>query len=276
MNSISSQKFQAGIFDVSFLVNRIFYAQSANDSTTVTKVIKASFKAIQGIKKTFGLSQLYFCFDAPNNFRKSIYSEYKGNRDEKDPILEESLQEIYYFLYHALGLKCFKKEGYEADDLIASIRSQLTPDILTLVISGDKDLLQLADDTCSLIIGTGKVRFDIMDSAYVLNKFDIEPQYVSTYLALVGDSADNFPGIDGCGEKTAVKLIREYHNYDSIIENVDNIKNKRIRESIKLMNDPYLPKKLANLVYDIDLSFMNPTKDDELKKIYMTKYNLNY
>lgn len=269
-------RFEVGIFDVSFLVNRIFFAQSHNESTTVANVFKASLRAIKGIRSQFGLSRLYFCFDAPNNFRKGIYPKYKGQREEKDPILEESLIELYDFLYNGLGFNCFKQEGYEADDFIASIRNQISSNVNTLIISGDKDLLQLASPTCNLIIGTGKTRFELMNEAYVMNKFGIDSKHVSTYLALVGDSADNFPGIEGCGEKKAIKLIEEYETYENIINNVDNIKDKRIKAGINKLEDPLLPQKLANLVYDIDLSFITPQKDAQLKQIYMQKYNLNY
>jgi DNA polymerase-1 len=272
----NSDVYQFGIFDVSLLVNRIFYAQTANNPTTVEKLFKASLKAMKRIKTDMKIKKCFYCFDAPNNVRKLIYPLYKANRPEKDPVLAETLEILYDFFNNGLGLTCFKKEGHEADDFVASVRKQITMGHKTIILSADKDLLQLIDDECEMALGVGSTRYDLTNVASIRNKFGIEPRDISTYLALMGDKADNFPGVEGCGEKTAVKLIKEFGDYNSIIANVENISNKRIKKNILEMDDKYLPKKLADLVYDIDLSCCSSNKNLEIKNFYMQKFNLDY
>lgn len=279
MKNNNLEGYDYGLTDVSLIVNRIYYAQ---ENPTVESVFKSSLKAFQRINFEQKIKKTYYCFDGENNRRKIIFPEYKANRDKKNETLEKSINILFDFFNNGLGLTCFKKDGYEADDLIASLKYRITnnkkienPRII--ILSADKDLLQLLDDNCFMMIGVGADRYKLTTKEKVKLKYGIDPHYISTYLALMGDSADNFNGVDGIGPKTAVKLINEFGNYDSIIDNIDNIKSKSIKNKFLLMEDKYLPKKLAELVYDVDLkSSFSSSKNEEIKRYYMEKYNLNY
>lgn len=266
-------KYKYGFVDVSLLINRIFHAQG--ETATVESVFKAGLKAFKRNNLEQKIQTTFYCFDAPNNRRKIIYPEYKANRPPKNPILEEVFEILYDFFNNGLGLRALKKDGFEADDLIASLKVRLEGEHKMVIFSADKDLLKLLDDNCIMMLGVGFDKYKITTQEDVRRKFNINPDHISDYLALMGDKADNFPGIVGCGDKTAVKLINEFGDYNSIISNVQNIKNKTIKSNILKMDDMYLPKKLADLVYDVDLTF-NSSKNDEIKNHYMTKYNLDY
>mgnify|MGYP000100208137 CR=1 FL=1 len=273
----TEEGYDYGFVDVSLLINRIFYAQGANSNPTVESVFKAGLKAFKRINLEQKIQKTFYCFDAENNRRKIIYPEYKANRGPKDPVLEEALSIMFDFLNNGIGLTCLKKDGYEADDLIASLQSQIGGGKKTVILSADKDLLQLLDDNCVMMIGVGATKYDLMTKELVQQKYGIDPKFISTYLALNGDTADNFPGVDGVGPKTAVKLINEFGDYNSIIDNIDNISSKSVRKKFLAMEDKYLPQKLADLVYDIDLrSAYSSTKNENIKNHYMTTYNLGY
>jgi 5'-3' exonuclease len=266
-------KYKYGFVDVSLLINRIYHAQG--EDATVEKVLKAGLKAFKRNNLEQKVETTFYCFDAPNNRRKIIYPEYKANRPPKSPILEEVFDILYDFFNNGLGLRSLKVDGFEADDLIASLKVLLEGDYKTVIFSADKDLLKLLDDNCVMMVGVGADKYKTTTKEDVRNKYKINPEDISTYLALMGDKADNFPGILGCGDKTAVKLINEFGDYNSIIENVHNIKSKTIKSNILKMDDMYLPKKLADLVDDVEIKFTS-SKNKEIKDYYMSKYNLDY
>lgn len=172
-------------------------------------------------------------FDAGKaTFRTEMYSEYKANRSECP---EELLKQMPYFreFSEALGLLILQKKGFEADDILGTLTKKLQKDdIEVVVVSGDKDLMQL--------VGKGVTIWDTMrdiryDSAGVKDKMGVLPEKIVELLAVMGDSSDNVPGLKGAGPKTAVQLIEKYGEVENIIKNVKEIsEDKTIRNRQKI------------------------------------------
>jgi DNA polymerase-1 len=197
-------------------------------------------------------------FDAPGeNFRKAIYSEYKAHRPPMPPELAGQLAMVRTVI-EAFGLTTLEVSGFEADDIIATLAKLATAAGLEVVIcSSDKDLLQLCDANVS-ILDTMKNRR--LGPPEVREKWGVGPDQVGDVLALMGDSVDNVPGVDGIGPKTAVDLITKFGTLDALLERAHEVKGKRgealvaarelvrtSRELVRLREDVPLPKTLPEL-----------------------------
>lgn len=178
-------------------------------------------------------SKIAIVFDAgKKTFRNELYPEYKANRSECPP---ELLEQMPYFrdLSRALGLPVLECPGYEADDIIATLTSKLVKeDQRVVIVSGDKDLMQLVSDTVEMWDTMKDARYG---PAQVVEKFGVGPDKVTEILALMGDSSDNVPGVDGVGPKTATQLIQKYESAEGVIRSVQAIKeDKEIRNRAKI------------------------------------------
>ncbi|MDJ0793152.1 MAG: DNA polymerase I [Woeseiaceae bacterium] len=190
-------------------------------------------------------------FDAPGKtFRDELYAEYKANRPPMPDELRSQVQPILDAV-EAMGLPLLRIEGVEADDVIGTLCAKAEKqDLQVLVSTGDKDLAQLVTDKVTLINTMNDTR---MDRDAVKAKFDVYPEQIIDYLALVGDSSDNIPGVPKVGPKTAAKWLNEYDTADGIVENGDAIKGK-IGESLRDNVDSLrLSKELATIKTDVDL-----------------------
>ncbi len=190
-------------------------------------------------------------FDAPGKtFRDDLYAEYKANRPPMPDELRSQVQPILDAV-EAMGLPLLRIEGVEADDVIGTLCARAEKqDLQVLVSTGDKDLAQLVTDRVTLINTMNDTR---MDRDAVKAKFDVYPEQIIDYLALVGDSSDNIPGVPKVGPKTAAKWLNEYDTADGIVENGDAIKGK-IGESLRDNVDSLrLSKELATIKTDVDL-----------------------
>jgi DNA polymerase-1 len=197
-------------------------------------------------------------FDAPGeNFRKALYSEYKAHRPPMAPELAGQLAMVRTVI-EAFGLTTLEVPGFEADDIIATLAKVATTAGLEVVIcSSDKDLLQLCNADVS-ILDTMKNRR--LGPPEVREKFGVGPEQVGDVLALMGDSIDNVPGVDGIGPKTAAELINKFGTLDALLERAHEVKGKRgealvasrelvrtSRELVRLRDDAPLPKTLPEL-----------------------------
>lgn len=165
-------------------------------------------------------------------FRKDLYEQYKANREAPPEDFEQQMEWVYSLL-KGMGIATFEKEGYEADDVIATMAEevkQLGAEVS--IVSADKDLLQLVDERVRMIRpGTKETKH--YDPALVHEELGIRPDQMIDWLALVGDSSDNIPGVPGIGAKTASKLLAEFNSLDELIERADELKRPKQRESIK-------------------------------------------
>ncbi|MCL6642003.1 MAG: DNA polymerase I [Candidatus Bipolaricaulota bacterium] len=183
--------------------------------------------------------------------RHEKFSEYKAHRPAMDEALALQIPTIKE-LTDALRLKRFESPGYEADDIIAALVSLATAQGLeVLIVSGDKDLLQLVGDGVRVLKPGRDVTRDlkILDSAGVQQYLGVRPDQVLDFLALVGDSSDNVPGVPGIGEKTAQKLLSEFPSLDALLENIDKVEPKKLGEKLKAFQEQArLSRELVRLV----------------------------
>ncbi len=165
--------------------------------------------------------------------RHEKFSQYKAHRPAMDEALATQIPKIKE-LTEALRLKIFEAPGYEADDIIAALVSLAKASGLEiLIVSGDKDLLQLVEGSV-WVLKPGRDRdVKILDADGVREYLGVPPEHVRDFLALVGDSSDNVPGVPGIGEKTAQKLLREFGSLDVLFENIDKIEPKKLGERLK-------------------------------------------
>ena len=200
--------------------------------------------------ESFKPSYAVMVFDSgQKNFRHELYSEYKSHRppapDDLIPqfaIAREAAREM--------GFPIMEKIGYEADDIIASIVKTF-PSNEIIIISSDKDLMQLISDNVCLYDG---MKNKYIRSSEVLEKFGVGPEKVVDILAIMGDASDNIPGIPGIGPKGAAELISLFGSLENILKNADSIKqNARRKAVLENKEKAILSKKLVTLDYDIDL-----------------------
>jgi DNA polymerase-1 len=190
-------------------------------------------------------------FDAPGRtFRDEIYVEYKANRPTMPDDLRAQVNPLIQTV-EALGLPLLRIEGVEADDVIGTLAKRAAAVGLNVVIStGDKDMAQLVDGHITLVNTMTGSR---LDREGVKAKFDVYPEQIVDYLALVGDSSDNIPGVPKVGAKTAAKWLNQYATLDGLLEHRDTIEG-RVGDSLRAsMSDLALSRQLATIRSDLEL-----------------------
>ncbi|HKY69644.1 MAG TPA: 5'-3' exonuclease H3TH domain-containing protein, partial [Gammaproteobacteria bacterium] len=205
------------------------------------------------------------------NFRHELYSEYKANRPPMPEDLSVQIQPMHEII-KAMGLPLLAIEGIEADDLIGTLANEAKKENYQVVIStGDKDFAQMVDEDITLINTMTNV---VLDVKGVEEKFGVSPEQIVDYLALIGDTVDNIPGVPKVGPKTAVKWLKDYGTLKNIIENAGEIKGKvgdNLRESLVHLE---LARKLVTIKKDMPLNvhvdFLKPkTPDnDKLRELF--------
>ncbi|MFZ2507148.1 MAG: 5'-3' exonuclease H3TH domain-containing protein, partial [Steroidobacteraceae bacterium] len=190
-------------------------------------------------------------FDAPGRtFRDELFEEYKAHRPPMPDELRAQIAPLIEAI-PALGLPMLRIEGVEADDVIGTLAERAAAEGLAVVIStGDKDMAQLVNDRITLVNTMFETR---LDRAGVKAKFDVFPEQIVDYLALVGDTSDNIPGVPKVGPKTAAKWLKEYGSLDAIIAHANDIAGKvgeSLRENLGQLE---LSRKLATIRRDLKL-----------------------
>ncbi len=194
-------------------------------------------------------------FDASRNtFRNNIYPEYKANRSATPDELIKQI-EIVRGSVRAMGIPVLCVPNVEADDVIATLAAQYKSTEFIQIVTSDKDLMQLVEDSVCLYDG---MKEKIINYPEVLEKFNVRPDQVVDTQSLMGDSTDNVPGVPGIGPKKAAELINEFGTLDGIYENLDKIKNERIKNLLIDNRDKaYISKELVRLKTDVDLTGLN-------------------
>jgi len=198
-------------------------------------------------------------------FRTEMYADYKGGRS-KTPA--EFIEQMPYFnvLLDAWGIPHYRLNQYEADDIIGTLAKQgEAAGYEVVVLSGDKDLIQLADKNITVKITTkGVTELVEYTPEVIFEKYGLTPEQIIDMKGLMGDSSDNYPGVTKVGEKTAVKLLQEFGSVEGIYEHVDEMKKSKLKEN--LINDKelaFLSKKLARINVESPLEI---TLEDTLRK----------
>lgn len=216
-----------------------------------TGAIKGVINMIRSLVKTYPDSRIAVVFDAKGKtFRNDIYEQYKAHRPPMPDELRSQIQPIHDII-RAMGLPLLVVEGVEADDVIGTLATCANErGIRTLISTGDKDLAQLVTEKVTLL---NTMNNESLDPEGVTRKFGLPPGRIVEYLALMGDKADNIPGVPGVGPKTAVKWLQEYGSLEGLLANVDKVSGKigeRLRENIDQL---WLSHKLATIKRDVAL-----------------------
>ncbi|MEO1770845.1 DNA polymerase I [Candidatus Enterococcus ferrettii] len=193
-------------------------------------------------------------FDAgKTTFRTEMYKEYKGGRSKTPGEFREQLPYIRELL-QGLGVKHYELDNYEADDIIGTLAKQASDaDFDVVVLSGDRDLTQLASDKVTVDITVkGVSDIESYTPKHVAEKYDgLTPNQIIDMKGLAGDTSDNYPGVTKVGEKTAIKLLKEYGSVEGVYEHIDELKQSKMKDN--LINDKdqaFLSKELATIITD--------------------------
>lgn len=196
------------------------------------------------------------CFDVSRDtFRKKKFAEYKIQRPAMPDDLSDQIPLIKEII-SAYGISIFQKQGYEADDIIATLSHKAKQrGLFVTIVSSDKDILQLVDDN-TIVFSPYKNEGVTYDTQKVFKRFGVGPKAISDIIALMGDDVDNIPGLPGIGEKTAVELIREFSSLAKLFSNIEKIKKDKIRKTIRdNIQKIKLSKELAVLDSNINIDF---------------------
>ena len=269
------------LIDGSSYLYRAFFATPSltNSKGEPTGAIYGVTNMIRSLLNQYQPTHIAVVFDAKGgSFRKTLYPDYKATRDAMAEDLRVQVEPIHTIL-KAMGLPLLCIDNVEADDVIGTLAKQAEVEGLSVLIStGDKDMAQLVSDKVTLINTMNNV---ILDPHGVEQKFGVPPSKIIDYLALMGDSSDNIPGVPGVGEKTACSLLTEFNSIDDIYNNIDNVATLAIRGAksiqktlIENEKDARLSYLLATIKTDVELNFSNeqlklePANIEKLKQIF--------
>ena len=212
------------------------------------------FRSLAMILKTYRPQYFLAAFDSRTpTFRHEWYPEYKATRDKTPEDLHAQIPHIEKILT-TLGIACLRKDGFEADDIIATLARRAEKEgRRCVIISGDKDLAQLVGDFVSVLKPDKSEALAHCGIEEVKEHWGVAPVQMLDYLSLIGDSADNIPGVKGIGPKTAVKLLQDYGTLDSVYEHIDAITGATQKKLAAGKDSAYFSKKLITLAADVPI-----------------------
>lgn len=249
------------LIDGSSYLFRAYYAPPhlTNSKGEATGAVYGVVNMLRSLLKQVGPERIVVVFDAKGkNFRHELFPEYKANRPPMPEDLRTQIEPLHAII-RAMGLPLIAELGVEADDVIGTLAVQLANDGYHVLIStGDKDMAQLVNDKIMLV---NTMTDTLLDESGVIEKFGVSPDQIIDYLALMGDSVDNIPGVPKCGPKTAVKWLKAYGSLKGLLDHQDDIKGK-IGENLRQFA-PQLPLsyQLATIRTDLELALSS----DDLK-----------
>ena len=241
------------LIDGSSYLYRAFHAMPAltNSKGQATGAVYGVINMLKKLLNEYSPEHMAVVFDAKGKtFRDDMYAQYKANRPPMPDDLRSQIEPLHAII-KAMGLPILIIEGVEADDVIGTLATQATQlNINTLISTGDKDMAQLVNQHVALI---NTMNNFYSDTNGVKDKFGVTPERIIDYLALIGDTSDNVPGVPKVGPKTAVKWLTQYGSLDSIIEHADEIKGK-VGESLRASLEQLpLSRQLVTIKCDVEL-----------------------
>lgn len=265
------------IIDGNSIINRAFYAlpDMSNSEGLKTNAIFGFVRMMFKIIEDYQPTHMSVAFDkkAPT-FRHKQYADYKAGRKKMPDELAQQLQPLKDLL-DKFNINRLELEGYEADDLIGTVaRLGEENDFKVYIVTGDKDAIQLASNkTTTLITKKGVGEVEEYDYDSVLERYEMTPTQFIDLKGLMGDKSDNIPGVPGVGEKTGIKLLKQYSTIENLIEHTDELKGsikKKIEENKDLA---LMSKELATIITNVpievkleDLEYGDYNKDDVVDK----------
>lgn len=266
------------LIDGNNLMFRSYYATAyagnlmKNSKGFVTNALYGFANMMNKIIHEEEFSYILVAFDKGKTFRHDTYSLYKAGRIETPADLKNQFPKAKEML-DAMGIKWYETDGYEADDIIGTLSKIATDnDYETLIVSSDRDLLQLINDKVTVKLLKTK-DYIMMTKAAFVSEYNLEPIKIIDLKGLQGDKSDNIPGVKGIGEKTALKLLQDYGSLENIYVNIDNIKGKVKENLINYKDDAFASKQLATIYKEVPLDFtledtLYRGANDKLKSFY--------
>jgi DNA polymerase I len=248
------------LIDGNSLAYRAFFAlpESIATSTGVpTNAIFGFASMLVKILTDYGPKSTVVVWDAGSSGRKEVYSEYKAQRSSRPDLLKEQWPHLEP-LVEAFGYRNIKVDGYEADDVIASlaeVAKTQDPPIEVMVVTGDRDAYQLVDEQVRIMTTSrGITDTKVYDRQGVIDRYGIPPELVPDFIGLKGDTSDNIPGVPGIGDKTAADLLQRFGTLENVLDSVDEISGAKRKENLtNHADDARISKHLATAKRDIPL-----------------------
>jgi DNA polymerase-1 len=248
------------LIDGNSLAYRAFFAlpESIATSTGVpTNAIFGFASMLVKILTDYGPKSTVVVWDAGSSGRKEVYTEYKAQRSSRPDLLKEQWPH-FEPLVDAFGYRNIKVDGYEADDVIASlaeVAKTQDPPIEVMVVTGDRDAYQLVDEQVRIMTTSrGITDTKVYDRQGVIDRYGIPPELVPDFIGLKGDTSDNIPGVPGIGDKTAADLLQRFGSLETVLESIDEISGAKRKENLtNHAGDARISKHLATAKRDIPL-----------------------
>jgi DNA polymerase I len=256
------------LIDGNAVLHRAYHALPASLTTKSGEPINAVYGFVSMLVKIIDEQKpthIAVCFDTPvETFRKAEYVGYQINRPRLNSDLSSQF-EITYKVMEAMNIPIYKIERYEADDVIGTITEQVAvipteveESLSVLIVTGDRDILQLVDDKKNVkvwmpIQGLNKAK--VYTEAEVVERMGVKASQIVDYKALAGDSSDNYPGVPGVGPKTAITLLEKYDNLENIYAHLNEIPEKVGKKLAVGAESAGMSKHLATIVKDSPVTF---------------------
>jgi len=245
------------LIDGNSIANRAFYALPLlnNSKGLHTNAAYGFTTMLMKLLEEEKPTHFLVAFDAGKvTFRHTDYKEYKGKRAKTPPELSEQFPVIKELLA-AFGVAQFELEGYEADDIIGTLsRMAEERGMQVLIVTGDKDMLQLASERVTVALTRkGVSETEKYGPTEIREKYGLEPNQIIDLKGLMGDASDNIPGVPGVGEKTALKLLHAYSTVESVIEHAAELKGKLQETIASHAQDALMSKQLATIFRDVPI-----------------------
>ncbi len=250
------------LIDGNSLAYRAFFALPESIATSTGIPTNAIFGLASMLVKLLtehGQRPTIVVWDGGYTGRKELYPEYKAQRSSRPDLLREQWPH-FEPLIEAFGYRNLRLEGYEADDVIASIaaaakRAGGGDPIRVTVLTGDRDAFQLVDETTAILApGRGITDTKLYDAQAVLDRYGVTPEQVPDFIGLKGDTSDNIPGVPGIGDKTAAELLQRFGTLEAVLDHIDDISGAKRKQNLtEHAQDARLSKQLATAKRDIPI-----------------------
>lgn len=250
------------LIDGNAILHRAYHALPHSLTTSKGEPINAVYgfvsmliRIITDLKPT----HIAVCFDTPvETLRKSQYVGYQAHRPRMESDMSSQF-EITYKVLDAMNIPIYKKERYEADDVIGTITDQCKGKVdEVVVVTGDRDILQLVNDKEKIFLYMpvkGLAKAKLYKEADVIERMGVKPTQIVDYKGLAGDPSDNYPGVSGIGPKTAVDLIKKYDTLENIYHNLGEIPERQSKKLAEGAESAAMSKMLATIVKDVPITF---------------------
>ena len=248
------QKEKLVLIDGHSLAYRAFHALPEDMKTSqgeLTNAVYGFTSMLLNVLRDEKPTHIAVTFDKGLTFRHEMYAEYKAHRAKMPDEMRVQMDRVRQVV-ETMGIPIFEQEGYEADDLLGTLSRQAGEQgVDTLIVTGDTDILQLADKHTRVL--TSRWRFSdtvIYDVEGVRQKYGLAPSQLADFKGIVGDKSDNIPGVRGVGEKTATQLLQQYNTLEGIYEHLEKVPS-RFRDKLEAERDTaFLSRRLGTIMHD--------------------------